>query len=399
MKVQLLARPDHSLFLYQYLKKVIDIRMINFNVAKKGSLLHQIHPSAKLVDEDVMILYDFILFQQIIFRLGKLGLHNPYKWESRYAELSYGLRARKYAPDLIHYWPIYCHQYVRDQRKRRNIVTVADVYSAHPYYALETLQSEYDKFNLSIKDSYVYKTAKRDTNFLEHENNIITCSNYIKDSFLKFAPKSKIHIAEYGFLGDSNVIDSYNHVLSSHKVQSQTLKLVYVGTVSIEKGVHYLLKAVKSLNSDRIQLDVIGSVKKGQEKIFQTYRAVKGINFLGYKSNMEIKRGLHKYSALVQPSLSDAYSLAVIEGLQNALPVIVSSETGIKDSVEKYKVGEVVDTADAASLAAAIERFMNPEYRRSLSENIKVFIEDDTRNPYPMKVLDIYRKILLEHGS
>lgn len=398
MKVQLLARPDHSLFLYQYLKKILDIRMLNFNVAKKGSILHQIHPSAKLVDEDVTILYDFILFQQIIFRLGKLGLHNPYKWESRYAEFSYSLRAGKYNPDLIHYWPIYCHNYIKSEKKKKNIATVADVYSAHPYYAIETLQSEFDKYNLSIKDSYVYKTAIRDTEFLEHETNIITCSTYLKNSFLKFAPKSKIYIAEFGFLGDRDVEQQYQNAKNSQEKQTDILKLVYVGTVSVEKGVHYLLEAVKAMNSDQIKLDIIGNVKKDQEKIFQPFYNIKGINFLGHKPNLEIRNTLHTYSVLVQPSLSDAYSIAVIEGLQNSLPVIVSEDTGIKDAVEKYKVGEVVRTADVASLTAAIERLLDPEYRRFLSDNIKVFIEEDARYPYPIKVLDIYRNILKDSG-
>src|SRR5688572_17249587 len=111
MKVQLLSRPDHSLFLYDYLKKFIEIRMINFNVAKKGSILRKLHPSAKVVDDEVTIAYDFIAFHQLIFYLNKLGLRNPYRLETLYAEFSYGLWARKYKPDIIHYWPIYCHKY------------------------------------------------------------------------------------------------------------------------------------------------------------------------------------------------------------------------------------------------------------------------------------------------
>lgn len=395
MKVQLLARPDHSLFLYAYLKKVVEVRMLTFNVAKKDSLLHKIHRSAKLVDDDVVVLYDLILFNQLIFRLGNLGLKNPYKWEGKFAELSYGMRADRFKSDILHYWPLYCHNYVRRKREIENMCTVADIYCAHPQFVLDTLQVEYDRYGLDVKSSYFYVDAERSTNFLAHENNIIANSEYVKDSFLKFSPGKKIYIADYGFLGDDTTLQTYGSALEfQHANPSRELRLVYVGTVSIEKGVHYLLDAVNKLNSEAIKLDLIGNIKPGQEKVFQPFFSSKGIKFLGPKPNQEIKRNLRTYSVLVLPSLSDANSIAIIEGLQNALPVIVTDKTGNKDAVEKFNIGAVVPAGDSEALRVAIEKFTDVHYRNSLSKNILDYIIEDSKYPYPMKVLDIYRTIL-----
>jgi hypothetical protein len=52
MKTLLLARPDHSTFLYEGLRKnpEIDIKYHTFSAFKKGSLLNRWKPSVKNVD-------------------------------------------------------------------------------------------------------------------------------------------------------------------------------------------------------------------------------------------------------------------------------------------------------------------------------------------------------------
>jgi len=395
MKIQLLARPDHSLYLYNFLKKLIDIQLITYKVAKKNSLLHRIRPVTKLVDKNVIILDDLTFFEQFVLFLSKRISINPYKWEANYAEFAYRRAAKHFHPDLIHYWPVYCHYFAKKQREQKNIQTIADVYSAYPHYVLKYLEPEYEKYQLDIKTSYILQDMERNTEFLEHENSILTNSNYVKQSILAHHPAKNIFVAEYGFLGDPRSFDYYQDALAyKEHHQSQKLRLVYVGTVSIEKGVPYLLEALKKMNSTTIELDVIGPIKHGQEKIFRSYSNVKGINFVGKKANIEIKNTLKKYSVLVLPSLSDAYSLAVIEGLQNALPVIVTDRTGNKDAIQKFKVGEVVPAGDTDSLITAIEKMIDRPYRSILSRNIGTFIKSDEENPYPAQVLKVYESLI-----
>jgi glycosyltransferase involved in cell wall biosynthesis len=236
---------------------------------------------------------------------------------------------------------------------------------------------------------------ERDHRFLNYETNIITTSSYVRDSFADFSFGKNIYIAEYGFLGNKDVINNYNHgLIKQESSNSSTLKLIYVGTISVEKGVHYLLEAIKKLNFSFVQLDLIGSVKSGQEKVFRTFLNKKGINFLGHKSNSEVKSILPNYSVLIQPSLSDAYSISVVEALEHALPVIVTENTGIKDSIVKYETGEVVTTANSEAIVSSIEKMLKKEYRVMLAQNIQKFIRADLEYPYPLKVLDIYKNIL-----
>jgi glycosyltransferase involved in cell wall biosynthesis len=395
MKVQLLARPDHSLFLYKYLKKKITAQLITFNVTKKGSLLHRLRKTTRLVDDDVVILSDLTIYDQIIFGLAKVLNFSPFKYESLYSEITFRKKAKKFNPDIIHYWPLYCHQYVKKQREENQVSTLADVYSAHPEYIIKILAPVYDEYGLDLKDSYFYQDASRNTEFLTHENFIVVNSQYVKETFPKENLSKDISVAEYGFWGDHDAMTNYLAASKyRHQLNTPGLKLVYVGSVSLEKGVPYLLEAMKKLASSSIHLDIIGSVKKSQEKIFNKYHSLTGVKFLGPKPNSEIKNLLKNYSALVLPSLSDAYSISVIEGLQQALPVIITDQTGNKDDVKKFNTGEIVIAANIDSLLIAIEKIVNIEYREFLSDNIQNFIKSDTEDPYPEKVLRIYRQLI-----
>ncbi|HET9746798.1 MAG TPA: glycosyltransferase [Chitinophagaceae bacterium] len=395
MKVQLLARPDHSLFLYEYLRKKIAVQLITFNVAKKGSLLHRLRKTTRVVSDDVVILNDLTIYDQMIFGLAKVLNFSPFRAESLYSEISFRRKAKRFKPDLIHYWPVYCHQYVKKQRENKQVSTLADVYSAHPQYVIKMLAPVYEEYNLNIKDSYFFQDASRNTEFLAHENFILVNSQYVKESFQRENLSKDIFVAEYGFWGDADAMSNYQAASGyRHMLNTPTLKLVYVGGVSLEKGVPYLLEALKKLGSASIELDIIGRVKKGQEKIFNKYHTLSGVKFLGPKPNNEIRNMLKKYSVLVLPSLTDAYSISVIEGLQQALPVIVSDQTGNKDDVKKFNTGEVVIAADSDSLIKAIEKMTVAEYREHLSRNIQNFIKSDLGDPYPEKVLRIYHQLI-----
>lgn len=369
--------------------------MITFNVTKKGSLLHRLRKTTRLVDDDVAILNDLTIYDQIIFGLAKAFNFSPFKYESLYSEISFQKKAKRFKPDIIHYWPVYCHQYVKKQREKNQLSTLADVYSAHPEHTIKMLAPVYDEFGLDIKDSYFYQDASRNTEFLAHENFIVVNSQYVKETFQQKNLLKDIFVAEYGFWGDPDALTNYLAASKHrHQLNNITLKLVYVGSVSLEKGVPYLLEAMKRLASASIQLDIIGSVKKSQEKIFNKYHSLASVKFLGPRPNSEIKNLLKNYSALVLPSLTDAYSISVIEGLQQALPVIVSDQTGNKDDVKKFNTGEIVIAANTDSLMIAIEKMVNAEYMGFLSDNIQNFIKNDIEDPYPEKVLRIYHQLI-----
>lgn len=391
MKTLLLARPDHSIFLYEGLRKnpEIDINYHTFSAFKKGSFLNKWKPSVKSVDSEVEISYGFTVFHRLLDFLNKRTTFDYYGKENQISEYFFNKILQKYSKEvnIIHYWPTYCYHSIRNfkqQNPQTNLL--ADVYAAHPYYVREILQPEFEKYGLSFQNSYFIKSNDRDLKALEEVENILVPSKYMAEMYRKYYPNIRIFDASFGILNIS-VINAKPTI----RKFSEPLKLVFVGKVSIEKGCIYLLEAIKKLKNDNIKLDIIGEIESSQLNIFKRYFNIDNINFLGRLPNLKVLEILPNYHIFVLPSLTDAYSLAVSEALAHKLPVIISENVGNKEDVYEFQLGEVCKVKDLDSLLSSILILKDENYRQFLISNINNFVEFCQKNTYSSKVLSIYK--------
>lgn len=394
MKTLLLARPDHSTFLYEGLRNnpEIDIKFHTFSAFKKVSWLNKWKPSVKSVNQEVEISYAFTLFHRMLYELQKSLNFDYYEKENQVSEYFFNQILKKYDHkiDIIHYWSIYCHQSIRDfQRQNPQTKFIADVYSAHPDYVREIIEPEFEKYGLSVENSHFIKSRNRDIASLEGVENLLVPSQYTAESYQKYYPNTKIFTASYGLFNYNE-----NPIKSTKRAFNETLKLIFVGNISIEKGCIYLLEAMKKLLNSNVQLDLIGEMDKHQIGIFKPYFSLKNVRFLGKLPNLKILETLPNYHVFALPSLSDAYSLAVSEALVCRLPVIITENVGNKDDVTKFNIGKICKVKNTDSIIESILSLQNEAYRRHLSENITNFIKDNKQNSYASKVLKVYNQLL-----
>lgn len=394
MKTLLIARPDHSINLYKGLSKEIDVEIdyFTFSASKENSIFKKIKPSSKVIDREVNLLYTFTVLHQLLAKINKKISFDYYNVENAVAEIFIKpiISNFKDKVDIIHYWPAYCYQSIQKvKNKGCNSKFLADVYAAHPDYVIKILEPEYEKVGISLKKSHFMKSRDRDKKSLENVENILVASEYMKAIYSEYNPNSKIHVASYGLLGMQN-----DEIKSLTKSPVEKVKLVYVGSVCIEKGINYLLEAFLNLNNDYFSLDIIGEIPYEQEFIFKNFYNIKGVKFFGKLSYFKIQAMLLSYDVFVMPSLTDAYSLAVSEALSSNIPVIITENVGNKDDIIKHNLGIVCKIRDSDSLRVAIEKFRDIEYRHFLKENILLFKQTQKYDNYVNRVLEVYRKIL-----
>ena len=394
MKTLLLARPDHSTFLYKELRNnpEIDIKFHTFSAFKKGSWLNKWKPSVKSVDSEVKISYAFTIFHRLMYELQKSVNFNYYEKENQIAEYFFNQNLQKYDHkiDIIHYWSIYCHQSIRDfQQINPQTKFIADVYAAHPDYVCEILEPEYEQYGLSIENSHFIKSRNRDIVSLDGVENMLVPSEYMAEIYQKYYLKTKIFTASYGLFNYDE-----KPIKLSERAFNEPLKLIFVGNISIEKGCVYLLEAMKKLSNTNVQLDLIGEIDKLQKDIFKPYFNLKNVRFLGKLPNLKILELLPNYHIFALPSLTDAYSLAVSEALAHKLPVIITENVGNKNDVRKFNIGKICEVKNTDAIIEAIFSLQNEEYRQYLSANITNFIIDNKLNSYSSKVLKVYNQLL-----
>lgn len=389
MKVNILARPDHSIALYKGLKKIdqVNPHLYTFYAARKGSAINKLLPKRKSVPSDVNTLD---LFTLISYSLRKLIQPMGLNFRVMEITLLKLFLSKKILTDcdILHYWPFYCSDFIRDIKSGNSLKTVAEYYEAEPSFVNNLYKEEYKKYNIHGGNNV--NTLINQNESFEYEENFIVGSSYTKETYLKVFPNSNIHVCSYGSAEielSKNIENKINNFKSSRKYS-----LVYVGQVSLEKGVHYLIDALSSLN---VSLDLIGPIRHGQEEIFENIISKNShkVNFLGPKTNLEVMSILKNYSLFVLPSLSDNYSIAVSEALSQGVPVIITKNCGNRDDIIKHGLGYVVEAGSSSELKNAITQFHEEFDFDKFFMGLKAFF-NPSQESYSFKVNNIYKQII-----
>lgn len=145
--------------------------------------------------------------------------------------------------------------------------------------------------------------------------------------------------------------------LASHPYQRRSrrngpLRVVFVGTVSLRKGIPYLLQAAAHLGPRLITLRVVGAIQVDSAKL-RPYGDVAA--FAGAVSKEAVKRELARADVLCLPSLGEGQALVTNEALASGLPVVCTPNTGsrVRDSVD----GTIIPIRDLQALIKALERY------------------------------------------
>ena len=145
----------------------------------------------------------------------------------------------------------------------------------------------------------------------------------------------------------------------------------YVGRLSEEKGVDYLLQAASHLAAakENFRLVVVGDGARGSE-LQQAARDL-GLNgrvvFTGFQSNTE--PWFSAMDAFVLPSLTEGTPMALLEAMASRVPVVASAVGGVPAVLRDGENGLLVPPADVPQLVSAMRALAaSPSLRETLSE-------------------------------
>ena len=129
-------------------------------------------------------------------------------------------------------------------------------------------------------------------------------------------------------------------------------KVIFVGQVSLQKGVVYLLRAWRQLNLPDAELILVGPVERAAVGIIQEeLRRMRPGSARLPGPTATPESFLAGASVLVLPSVQDGFGLVVLEAMACGVPVIVSESVGAKDCVREGVEGFVVPVRDVEALA------------------------------------------------
>ncbi|MEB3337941.1 MAG: glycosyltransferase family 4 protein [Leptolyngbyaceae bacterium] len=297
------------------------------------------------------------------------------------------------------YYPGYALQIALSLRKQR-----CDVIHIHNFSQFVPIIRAFNPTSKIVLHMHGEWLTQLDQRLLEkrlcHVDLIVGCSDFItqqaREQFPQFANRCQTLV---------NGVDIQRFIAAStpqnpeqQSPDRQIQKLLFVGRVSPEKGVHTLLEAfqIVAASNPKVYLKVVGYIGalpynfgialSNDPKVLdlgvfypdrwnaylahwqQVSRFADRVEFTGNIRHSELPDHYREADLLVFPSIwPEPFGMPLVEAMAAGLPVIATRGGAFPEIVEEGKTGLLVERGDAKALATAILNLLaDTDLRRSM---------------------------------
>lgn len=270
------------------------------------------------------------------------------------------------------------------------IKTVLESGSMHIKVQEHILRTEYEKWG--VKFSPVVKQNKEKM-LAEYElaDRICVPSSHVQASFIaQGIPAHKIIKVPYGI--------DFEKFGSNAKIITGKFKLIFVGQISLQKGILYLLNAWQQLKlpATEAELVLVGNLSaECRAQVLKIAGQNKSINLVGPVPHAKIKTYLAQGNAFVLPSLQEGLAMVLGEAMAAGLPIIATTHTGAQELITHGTEGFLVPPCDPEALAGYIQTlFLQPELAAKMGNLAQKKAQTWSWADYGLAMAEEYKKIL-----
>ena len=218
---------------------------------------------------------------------------------------------------------------------KNNKIYICERSSSHIIFQNNILSEEYKEFG-QPKFTINKWVIDRELQEYENANIILVPSLFAKKSFEDYLPNSnKVHAINFGV----NLQNFYP--INSNTKNKDYFDILFIGNLSIQKGLHYLIEAFNKFNHPKKRLHLVGS-SSVDKKFFSNQLNNDNILIYGHIPHLKLKEIINKSDIFVLPSLQEGFATVTLQALACGCPVIVSENTGAAEFVRENKCGFVV---------------------------------------------------------
>ena len=264
--------------------------------------------------------------------------------------------------------------------KKIGMSTIVERGSSHILFQDKILKEEYKKFGIdfSVHPVVIEKELKE----YEEADYISVPSYFVKNSFIEYGVnENKIFMNPYG--AGSFFKPNENSTIS------KKFTILYLGSLSVRKGLVYLFEALNSLQMPEESYEIL-FLGKVDEILKPTIDKLKKKNwkFMGHVNFYELQPILAGCDVAVHPSLEEGLSMGIPQMMSCGVPVIATTNTGGENIIKNEENGFIVPIRDSEIIKDKLTYLYNNKEVLELMKNkavesvIKGFTWDDYGNRY-----------------
>ncbi len=258
-----------------------------------------------------------------IYKLGGEDLMMRCQWivHSRFAK-----RAAKHleGSELIHGWSSFSEPSLQWAQKN-NIPTILERSSAHILEQSSILREEYASLGLQWTSTHpsIEKMEQREYNLC---TKITVPSRFVECSFLdRGYQRNKLYRNALGV----NTNQFEPPTKSPEPPINTGLKAIFAGTLSVQKGVHHLLKAFAEAGLEGSQLILLGNASKDLDHLLN--HQPDNVILMGHRPQNELCNHYQRAHCFVIASVQEGMAMVQMQALACGLPLICTKHSGGED--------------------------------------------------------------------
>lgn len=238
-------------------------------------------------------------------------------------------------------------QTLRTAKVRFGALGVCDATTAHIDFSSKLMSEEAKVWSVPYQP-LDHRFSERIRSEYEEAELLTVPSTFAMRTFIESdISRDKLALTPYG----ADVSD-----YSPRAKRDDAFRILFVGTVSIRKGVGYLLKALNLVHLHNAELAIRGSHTSEADVLFRKIPTQIPIRRIPPQPHTEMAAMFSQASVVVLPSIDDAFGLVVGQAMACGVPVIASTNTGGPDLIDDGVDGFIVPIRDPQAIADRIQQ-------------------------------------------
>jgi len=215
-------------------------------------------------------------------------------------------------------------------------------------------------------------------------------SGFVLRSFLsQGVPFEKLRLLPYGV--------NLSRFQPVAEPAAERFDVLFVGGMSLRKGVQYLVQAYKKLDHPAKTLTFVGAPSQDLIAMLNGRDMwPSDAKVVGHMPQTELKKLMSRSHVMVLPSIEEGLAMVQAQAMACACPVIASTNTGAEDLFSDTHEGFIVPIRDVDALADRMQQLANqPELRNTMGQRALQRVQSmGGWRDYGNKAMAIYQELL-----